>query len=307
MTLIVSVTCVFIIVPFLLIFTPAYSDMAIIQNEDVIIRFDESIKNAAREVVELYPRIKNELEDIFGWKIDFKPSIVLVKENARFQEITDNPYVVAFADPYKNVIVIDHSKMNVNPFTLGVTVKHEVCHLFMGRNISGDHLPRWLNEGFCQWVTGGIAELMIDDRQPNLNKASLSRRLIPLRSLHRNFPSERDQMALAYEESKNVVEYMVAEYGQRGVVRIMNSLKDGNAIDEAIQNRISVSLDELERRWILYLQERVTWAGYLAANIYTILLFAAALLTICGFLRVIIRKRHRNSQTDENEEEIGVN
>lgn len=194
MTLIVSVTCVFIIVPFLLIFTPAYSDMAIIQNEDVIIRFDESIKNAAREVVELYPRIKNELEDIFGWKIDFKPSIVLVKENARFQEITDNPYVVAFADPYKNVIVIDHSKMNVNPFTLGVTVKHEICHLFMGRNISGDHLPRWLNEGFCQWVTGGIAELMIDDRQPNLNKASLSRRLIPLRSLHRNFPSERDQM-----------------------------------------------------------------------------------------------------------------
>jgi hypothetical protein len=148
---------------------------------------------------------------------------------------------------------------------------------------------------------------MIDDRQPNLNKASLSRRLIPLRSLHRNFPSERDHMALAYEESTNVVEYMVAEYGQRGVVRIMNSLKDGNAIVEAIQNIIYVSRDELERRWILYLQERVTWAGYLAANIYTILLFAAALMTICGFLRVIIRKRHRNSQTDENEEEIGVN
>ena len=114
-------------------------------------------------------------------------------------------------------------------------------------------------------------------------------------------------MALAYEESKNLVEYMVAEFGQRGVVSIMNSLKEGNAIDEATKKSLSVSLDELERRWILYLQERVTWIGYLAANIYTILLFAAALLTICGFLRIIIRRRHRNSKADEDEGEIGIN
>ncbi len=61
------------------------------------------------------------------------------------------------------------------------------------------------------------------------------------------------------------------EYGQGNVMNIINHLKDGDSIDEAIRRALSMSLDELERRWILYLQKRITWVGYLATNIYTIL------------------------------------
>ncbi|MGD9579142.1 MAG: peptidase MA family metallohydrolase [Syntrophorhabdus sp.] len=308
MTLIASFHFFLVIVLLLLTFAPAYSDnLASIQDNDVIIRFDEPLKNTAREVVGLYPRIKKELEGTLEWQIAFKPSILLIRENTTFQEIIANPYIIAFADSRKNLIVVDYSKMNASPFTLEVTLKHEMCHLLLGSNIPDDRLPRWLNEGFCQWVTGGIGELMVGDRQPNLNKASLSHRLIPLASLSRSFPVERDQLILAYEESKSIVEYMVAEYGQGNVMNIINYLKDGDSIDEAIRRALSMSLDELEKRWILHLQKRITWAGYVATNIYTILLFAAAMLTICGFLRIIIRKRHRASKTDEDEEEIGVN
>jgi hypothetical protein len=290
---------------FFLAFTPIHAEnLAVTEDNDVIIRYDQPLKNAAKEVIELYPRIKQELKGILGWEIDFKPSIVLIRENAKFQEIIANPYIIAFAIPHKDLIVIDYSKMNVSPFTLGVTLKHEMCHVLLGRNIPSERLPRWLNEGFCQWVTGGVGELMIDDKQPNLNKASLSHRLIPLSLLSRNFPVDRDQLILAYEESKNVVEYMVTEHGQRGVVSIMNSLKEGDAIDEATRKGLSISLDEFEKRWIQYLQQRVTWIGYVAANIYTILLFAAALLTICGFLRIIIKRRLRASRVDDDDEVV---
>jgi hypothetical protein len=44
----------------------------------------------------------------------------------------------------------------------------------------------------------------------------------------------------------------------------------------------------------------------MAANIYMVLLFAGALLTICGFLRVIIRRRRRTSTIEEDGEEVGV-
>jgi len=290
---------------FLLAFTPIHAEnLAVTEGNDIIVQYNEPLKNAAKEVIELYPRIKQELEGILGWEIDFKPSIVLIKENSRFQEIIANPYIIAYAIPHKDLIVIDYSKMNVSPFTLGVTLKHEMCHVLLGRNIPSERLPRWLNEGFCQWVTGGVGELMIDDKQPNLNKASLSHRLIPLSLLSRNFPIDRDQLILAYEESKNVVEYMVTEYGQRGVVSVMNYLKEGDAIDAATRKGLSVSLDELERHWILYLQQRVTWIGYVAANIYTILLFVAALLTICGFLRIIIKRRFRASRVDDDDEVV---
>jgi hypothetical protein len=290
---------------FLVTFTPIHAkNLVVTEGNDSIVQYNEPLKNAAKEVIELYPRIKQELEGILGWKVDFKPSIVLIRENARFQEIIANPYIIAFAIPHKDLIVIDYSKMNVSPFTLGVTLKHEMCHVLLGRNIPSERLPRWLNEGFCQWVTGGVGELMIDDRQPNLSKASLAHRLIPLSLLSRNFPIDRGQLILAYEESKNVVEYMVTEHGQRGVVTIMNSLKEGDDIDEATRKGLSMSLDELEKRWILYLQQRVTWIGYVAANIYTILLFVAALLTICGFLRIIIKRRLRASRVDDDDEVV---
>jgi len=305
MTLIASFHFLLVIVLLLLTFAPAYSDnLASIQDNDVIIRFDKPLKNAAREVVGLYPRIKEELEGILGWKIAFKPSILLVRENTSFQEIITNPYIIAFADSHKNLIVVDYSKMNVSPFTFEVTLKHEMCHLLLGSNIPDDRLPRWLNEGFCQWVTGGIGELMVGDSKPNLNKASLSHRLIPLASLSRIFPIDRDQLILAYEESKSIVEYIVTEYGQGDVVDILNYLKDGDTIDESIRKALSISLDELEKRWILHLQKRITWAGYIATNIYTILLFAAALLTIWGFLRVVIRRQRRTRLADTDDEDV---
>lgn len=304
MTLIASFHFLLVIVLFLSTFAPAYSDnLASIQDNDVIIRFDEPLKNAAKEVIGLYPRIKEELEGILGWKIAFKPSILLVRENTAFQEIIANPHIIAFADSYKNLIVVDYLKMNVSQFTLEVTLKHEMCHLLLGSNIPDGRLPRWLNEGFCQWVTGGISELMVGDSQPNLNKASLSHRLIPLASLNRNFPIDRDQLILAYEESKSIIKYMVTEHGQGDVVNIIHYLKDGDTIDEAIRKALSISLDELEKRWILHLQKRITWAGYVATNIYTILLFAAALLTIWGFLRVVIRRQRKTRLADMDDED----
>ena len=54
-----------VIVFFLLTLTPVYSDnLAFIDDNEVIVRYDEPLKNAAREVVELYPGTKKELEVI---------------------------------------------------------------------------------------------------------------------------------------------------------------------------------------------------------------------------------------------------
>ena len=308
MALIASLRLLLVVVICLSVFTPLYAgSLGIIEGSDFIVRYDEPLKNAAWEVIELYPRIKHELEGILGWEIDFKPSILLIRENARFQEITANPYIIAFAIPGKHLIVIDYSKMNISPFTLEVTLKHEMCHVLLGSNIPDERLPRWLNEGFCQWVTGGIAELMIDDRQPNLSKASLSYRLIPLTLLSRSFPGDKNQLILAYEESKSVVDYMVTKYSRSGVVSILGYLKTGDTIDEATRKGLFLTLDELEKGWTQYLQGKVTWIGYLAANIYTILLFVAAILACAGFVRVLMKRRRRALMPDEEDDYIARN
>lgn len=292
-----------IIVFCLLMITSIYADTTgTIESEEVIVQYDEPLKNASQEVVRLYPRIKHELENILGWKIDFRPVIVLIRESTRFQEIISNQYIIAVAVPSQNLIVMDYSKMNVSPFTLEVTLKHEMCHLLLGKNIPGERIPRWLNEGFCQWVTGGVAELMIDSKLPTLSKASLSNRLIPLESLTRNFPGNRDELILAYEESKSIVDYLVTEYGRSSVIDILGYLREGDTIDTAATKVISLKPNELEERWSKHLRGQITWIGYLSANIYTILLFAAALLTVCGFFRAITRRHRRDAEAEEDDE-----
>ena len=82
----------------------------------------------------------------------------------------------------------------------------------------------------------------------------------------------------------------------------MGYLKEGKSIDEATRKSLSMTLEELERQWLQHLQGRVTWINFIAANIYTILFFVAALLTVTGFL-LTIRRRHKKRSVYEDDED----
>jgi hypothetical protein len=72
---------------------------------------------------------------------------------------------------------------------------------------------------------------------------------------------------------------------------LLKHLTDGDNIEVAVRRSFSVSFDELERRWQNKLRKRITWFTYLANNLYGILFFFAALITIGGFVRVVIKKK----------------
>lgn len=292
----------------LVLFVPEFArpgKMAIRETPDVVVHYDEPLQGAAQRIGELYPGIKRELEAFFGWEMNAKPVVVLVRDGGVFAEMTGSPHVVAFAVPEKQLVVIDHSKMHMTPFTLEVTLKHEMCHIMVGVKIPDGRLPLWLNEGFCQLVTGGIAELMTAGvRPPNLNKAALSRQLIPLTSLGRRFPQYREGLYLAYGQSKSVLNYMMTKFGRTRVLQILDYLSEGYTVEEAVPKALSLSVRELEAHWVEHLQGHMSWIGYLASNVYLIILFGAALLTVGGFVRYAIRRRRRVSRAEEDDEDF---
>ena len=119
----------------------------IIQTDQLSVLFEKPLRIAAKEIVDIYPTLKTELENTLEWTIDFKPTIVLVNDSEKFQEMTGNSLIVAYAVSQRNLIVIDHSKMNTKPFSLGSIIKHELCHLLLHDKINKVILPRWLDEG----------------------------------------------------------------------------------------------------------------------------------------------------------------
>lgn len=274
----------------------------IIQNEEVVIHFEKPLQNVAKVVADIYPDVKAELEKALGWKLDFRPVVVIIKDRKAFQKMAGSDLVVAFAVPGSNLIIIDYSRMDTHPFTLEVTLKHELSHLLLHYYIDSRNLPKWLNEGVSQWVSGGMAEIIMGEKKVSLRRATLSGKFISLKDLAERFPEDKEALLLAYEQSKSIVEYINREFGTSAILQILHFLKNGDEIDVAVQKSLSIPLEELEGRWQNHLREKTLWIAYLGDSLYTILFFFAALITIYGFIMFLIKKR---AYKDEDDDEDG--
>ena len=267
-----------------------------IETDEVTILFEKGLRIAAEETANIYPRLKAEIEKTFDWKLDFKPTILLTSNRVRFEELTGNSLVAAYAIPQRNLIVVDYLKSSTHPFSLPTILKHELCHLLLHHRIKKGDLPKWLDEGVSQWASDGIGEIILSGKGSYLNAALLSGKLIRLERLSESFPEDEKSLLLAYEQSKSLVDYIGNEFGRNGILSLLRHLKDGDEIDVALQKSLSVRFEELERDWHSHLRKRITWFTYLARNLYGILFFFAALITVVGFVRLVIKKRRMEEE-----------
>ncbi len=273
------------------------------QTGGVTVFFEKPLTSVAAEVTEVYSSVKYELQRTFRWEIDFRPDIVLARDRDTFRKMVGVDSIIAFAVPDRNLIVLDMSRVYTKPFTLKSTLKHEICHLVLHRYLDGEKLPRWLDEGVCQWASGGIAELASEYEGRALAGATASGGLIRIRELDR-FPYDEKSLILAYEESRSIVEYIVGEFGKDGLLRLLGELREGESLDDAVRNSVSMSLYELEDKWHAHLKRKYTWFYYLSSNLYTILFVFAAAITVYGFIRLMKKKREYVDE-DEDEERGG--
>jgi hypothetical protein len=278
-------------------------EMRRLREKDLTVFFEEPLRVPAKEVASLYPLLKEKLEQTLRWHVNFRPTVVLVKENKTFQKMAGTDLVVAFAIPEKNLIVIDHSKMRTHPFSIETTLKHELCHLLLHSHIKRENLPKWLDEGVAQWVSDGIPEIIMNQKRSLLEEATLRGRYIAIGALRDRFPREKEPLMLAYEESKGLVEYMISSFGVERVLSVLDHLREGYGLEMALIRGLSVSLDELEARWHRHLKRRITWLTYLINHLYQILFFLAALIMIYGFIRRLMKKR---AYSDEEEDDAMI-
>jgi hypothetical protein len=279
---------------------PSYAEDKTFEDEKVIVKLEGTFETLATDVLKSYAGILTELAGDLGWQTDFRPEIILVNSNS-FKKAAGSDLVMAFAVPREDLIIIDSSKMNEYPFTFRATLKHELCHLKLHHHIAQDILPRWIDEGICQWVSGGLSEVMADGNRTVLKEAILSKRLMSIKQLAEGFPSDGRAMILAYEESRSIIEYTEKEFGSSGVRRILENMSKGDSLEDAVQKSISISLDELEKRWKSSLINRTSWVSYVGDNIYEILFVLGALMAIYGFI-VILKKKKEYKDRDEDEE-----
>jgi hypothetical protein len=273
----------------------------VMQNDDMTVVYDTSLDAAASRLFRLYADLRQELEEVFLWDLDIRPQVVLVKNSQAFQKLSRNDFFVAFAVPAKNLIVIDYSRMNQQPFSLRITFKHELCHLLLHRHIDNLHLAKWFEEGICQWSSEGIGEIYLDKRSSGLDAAIMTDSVLPLRRLANGFPRDKPSLMLAYEQSKSVVNYLERKFGKDALLDLLGDLKNGETLDVAALNSIGLTTDELEKEWLSNLKRTPRWLVYLADHLYGILFFLAALMTIFAFVRKVMGRKAWEGEETNND------
>jgi hypothetical protein len=281
---------------FLILLNPVPAEDKVLQTNEVIVIFEADQAGAAEEVAKVYPSVKTELSKNLGWEVDFMPAVLLDKGGKTIRKNTGREIFVAYAVPNRNIIVLDISRVYAKPFSLESTLKHELCHLLIHRNIGNP--PMWIDEGVCQWASGGIAEFVMEDGKRALHNAAVSGRLMTIKELVRFPPGD---VILAYEESKSIVEYIESEFGKPGILKVLEYMKEGHSIDYSLQKGLSVSTAELDEKWQSHLKKKHGWFSYLSRNLYEIMFFIAALATVYGFIRMLKKKKElRNEPEDED-------
>ena len=276
-------------------------EQSILHTQDLVVVYDAGLQPTGRQMATEYPAIKQELETLFQWSLVLRPTLVLLKDNKRFQNLAGDNLVVAYALPHKNVVVIDHSKMSTAPFMLRKAFKHELCHLLLHHYIRDDSLPRWLDEGICQWASDGFADIIMDTKRDLLPAAILSDACFDLEKLQHQFPQDGNSLMLAYEQSKSVVEYLSSRYGSQGILDFLKLLQQGYDLEPAFERRFTIPIDEFQYQWRSHLKKNINWFTYLSIHLYEILFVSAALLTILGFVRKMVRKRTYSAEEDKQD------
>jgi hypothetical protein len=260
----------------------------------------DSPRLPARQLQKAYPGIKIDIETALGWKLLSQPKVLLIADREVFEKMTGSPFISAFAVPSQHLIVMLVSSESSHQYVLNETFKHELCHLLLHDHISEVLLPRWLDEGICQWVSGSLGEIVMG-RGVAAWGMDIARHPIPLEQLTERFPQDKGKLLLAYEQSRRFVEYLTAHYGKQSLLAILQHLKQGDDIDRAVLATLSKSLKSLHQEWLEEFRNRNVWFIWASQHLYEILFFLGAILTVLAFVRLAIRKRDYSAEHEDEE------
>jgi hypothetical protein len=214
----------------------------------------------------------------------------------RFLASADHPLSVAYALPHEYRIFMDVSKMKAHPFQLDSTLRHELCHLVLQNGFN--FIPRFMEEGICQWAGGGLDEMLPGSRQDILSQAAITGRLIPFQRLVHRFPESDSPRILAYAQSKSFMSFLFQRYSRDDIFDLIGAISLGASMDDAFASILSRRFDHLESEWRGTLGTIPQWLLYASNHLYEGLFFLMAVITFIGFLRTRGRKKRLPDDDD---------
>ncbi|MDW7682028.1 MAG: peptidase MA family metallohydrolase, partial [bacterium] len=192
---------------------------------------------------------------------------------------------VAFPDQRR--IVLKSPRTSNQPNAPFKTAVHELAHIMLHSNIDGRAIPRWFDEGIAVYFSG---EKMYASGSL-VSKAVISKSLIDLMEIDRVLKFHQDKARLAYQQSYLAVRYLFEQYGAEQVKKLVQQLRQGNDLDQAMLNTIGMDMADFEYEWYHHIRHKYRWHFLMDFDYYLWIIILG--LFILGF--ILIRRRNRKT------------
>ena len=165
-------------------------------------------------------------------------------------------------------------------------LRHEWAHLGLAEELDGLRAPRWFDEGYAQWASGGFRAmeawklrlLLAVGRAPSMDSLSL------------RWPSDRAEAEIAYLLSASAVTYLLGQSGDRGLQIFLDRWRLDRAFEPAFQSVFGLTISQFEEDWKKHIKDRYGWLFVLSHS--TIFWMALALI----LLLIVQVRRSRNRE-----------
>lgn len=174
------------------------------------------------------------------------------------------------------VVVPREGPRRTRGWTEARVLQHEWAHLGLHQYLPGLRVPRWFDEGYAEWASGGWSP-----REGwRLRVALAMGGAPPLDSLVLDWPRDRAQAELAYHLSATAVEYLIAESGERGLRLFLEAWRDDGSFPRALRRVYGVTEGQFEEDWKKYVRKRYGWLFVLSHSAVFWLTLTLALLVM---------------------------
>jgi len=228
-----------------------------INDEEIIVRWYEGNQEFGEFVYDTTRIALDQMKAVTGAGLEF-PIIVLLY--ADFDDFASWHFYVedwvggqAFT-PLGITAQIINSRDN-ETWIQGV-IPHEIAHLFFYQQINTNlaSWPSWMDEGFAQYFEFTNKGPALD----RVERAALADELTPLRYIGGSFGHDPEEVRLAYDESLSVVVFLLETWGEKGLEALIDEIRAGATINDALNGAFGVTFEEFEALWITWLGTPVT-------------------------------------------------
>lgn len=135
------------------------------------------------------------------------------------------------------------------------TLRHEWAHLGLHDYMGDLRIPRWFNEGYAQWASGGfdVSEswrlrlLIATNRAPSMDSLALG------------WPRDRGEAQAAYLLAASAVTWLLESGGEEGLRIFLDRWKEQRSFESAFRETFGLTVGQFEEDWKRHVKDRYGW------------------------------------------------